>query len=59
MFSKNTMFLDVSARECIMLLYIGVLMLHIPVLFPRYVEKGCIVSDKHLSDDFPVFLPGQ
>lgn len=53
------MFLDVSARECIMLLYIGVLMLHIPVLFPRYIEKGCIVSDKHLSDDFPVFLPSQ
>ena len=53
------MFLDVFARECTMLLYVVVLMLHIAVLFPGYVEKGCIVFDRHLSDEFPVFLPSQ
>ena len=51
--------LDVFARECTMLLYIVVLILHIAILFPRYVEKGCIVFDRHLSDYCPVFLPNQ
>ena len=38
-FSKSTIFLDVFARECTMLLYNVVLMSHIAVLFPRYVTN--------------------
>jgi len=47
------MLLDIFGRDCTIMLYI--VLIHIPVLFPRYVEKGWIVFDRHLSDDFPVF----
>lgn len=53
------MFLDVFTRESTIQLYAVVLMLHIAVLFPRYVEKGHIAFDKHLSDYFPFFFPNQ
>ena len=53
------MSLDVFTRESTIQLYTVMLMLHIAVLFPRYVEKRRIVFDKLLSDYFPFFFPNQ